>query len=439
MHWIIYFLISLPVAVLGLLAGGFISNACVGWYHVSSREGGSGYFVIFMALVGAIVGLITGLVTAGVLSPQSGVGYLKTFGMSVGVLATMAAVITGLCWGLADIPPTIDGRPLMLQVELMLPVDVKESPAKDPGESSLHLWSVVGHRGRTSAGGVLKPVEARQENGRWVVPGEVEVFTMRGLRSLDFKLNGKDVMGFLVPLPARPGTKYLEWSDWGPRPPAGYPAWPDTKPSYRFRVQKIPAPPAPPTAEELAAEQERKDQQEFDAIPADAPITEWFPYIAYGSREQHRAIAIAKMTAKPTFMAEMKEIIFGTDAERAAEALRLIEHLPNPGREWIEPMTRFGRDIAQRIRKVNETPTEQDPSYEGAADVSIRFSAWMVGVRTLREKAHADFTPELKTILELSRVRPDSHCMRIDVCRVASYYMKEWANLEPLATDPKPR
>jgi hypothetical protein len=29
--------------------------------------------------------------------------------------------------------------------------------------------------------------------------------------------------------------------------------------------------------------------------------------------------------------------------------------------------------------------------------------------------------------------------MRVDVLRVASYYMQQWAGLAPLATDPKPR
>ncbi len=430
MHWIIYFFLSLPVAIVGLLGGGLISSACVSWYHISGREGGSGYFVIFMALIGAIVGLVIGLVTAGVMSPQNGMGYLRTFGMSVGVIVVIAAVITGLCWGLADIPPKIDGRPLMLQVEVMLPVGVKKSPANGSGGSSMSLHSTINHRSRGNETGTLKPDEARLEKGRWIVPGEVELFTMRGLRSIGFKLNGEELMGFIVPLPARPGKKYLEWSDWGPRPPAGYPAWPDTNPSYRFRVQKIAEPPPGPTAEE---------QAKFDAVKADGPLADWFPYTRDASRPDRRTIAIAKMTTKPGFIDEMKNLMLWAHAENAGEALRLIEHFPAPSKELIGPVAAVGKDIAERIRKFNATTVEQDPSYEGAADVSIRFSAWMVAVRTLREKANADFTPELKMILELSRMRPDSHCMRSDVCRVASYYMKEWANLEPLATDPKPR
>mgnify|MGYP001332570045 CR=1 FL=1 len=42
-------------------------------------------------------------------------------------------------------------------------------------------------------------------------------------------------------------------------------------------------------------------------------------------------------------------------------------------------------------------------------------------------------------MLELARQRPDSIALRQDVVRVASYYLKEWAGVAPLATDPLPR
>jgi len=60
-------------------------------------------------------------------------------------------------------------------------------------------------------------------------------------------------------------------------------------------------------------------------------------------------------------------------------------------------------------------------------------------VQSLREKLRGDFTPQPAEILELSRVRDDSGAIRQDVRRAANYYMHEWAGLEPLASDPKPR
>jgi hypothetical protein len=61
----------------------------------------------------------------------------------------------------------------------------------------------------------------------------------------------------------------------------------------------------------------------------------------------------------------------------------------------------------------------------------------MVAARALQGKDGVDLTPELRTILELARVRQDSYLMRQDVVRVASYYLRQWAGLAPLPTDPK--
>ena len=65
-------------------------------------------------------------------------------------------------------------------------------------------------------------------------------------------------------------------------------------------------------------------------------------------------------------------------------------------------------------------------------------SNFEVAMPPLREKAGGDFTPELRTILELSRIREDSHLMQEDVRRVSSYYMQQWAGVAPLPGNPKP-
>jgi hypothetical protein len=439
MHWFLYILLSLPVALLGLVGGGFIGNAVVRWYHVSSFEGGSGYAVIAWGLMGGVAGLVTGLVTFGVMAPHDGAGYLKTLGAAVGVLVGLAGLVTALGWGLADIPPTIDGRPLRLEVELRLPVGVTNSPAKGSGESKLELYSVVNHTGRKHEVGTLRPKDARQEGGRWIVPGEVEVFTMRGRRSLSILLNGEEVQGYLVPLPARPGKKYLEWSDWGPRPPAPLPPWPDSKPSYRFRVQLIPEPPPAPTQAEIQAEHAADEQAKFAAIPSDSPIPAWFPYVYPGAPEPRRSQALQKLTAKPGYLAELQALMLGAQAEHAASAMRLVEYLPNPGAELVTAVQLTGQDLIRRMPRVNALTVEEDPSYDQAAEISVRFSAWTVAASDLRTRAGGDFTPELAEILKLSRVRTDSRAMQGDVCRVASYYLKEWAGVAPLPTDPPPK
>ena len=127
------------------------------------------------------------------------------------------------------------------------------------------------------------------------------------------------------------------------------------------------------------------------------------------------------------------------DADTATDAMYLIGKMPQPSAELNPLVTEVGRDIVRRIRKFNASTPEQDPHYEAAADADARFCAWHEAVTALREKCGGDFIPELREILELSRVREDSQVMTRDVRRIASYYMKLWANVEPLPGDPPPK
>jgi hypothetical protein len=299
------------------------------------------------------------------------------------------------------------------------------------------LASLAGQSRRKSRDGEIQTAAARFENGQWIVPTQVYLFTERGKRNVMLaRRQATEVVSFLLPLPARPGHEFEEWSAWTPRQQANGQPWPADKMSCRFRVQKIPLPPPPQSEADWKAEQDAIKEAAFAAIPADAPVQSWFPYLDYAQPQTERALTL--IAARPNLVAELGKLALSDDAETAGKALRGIGKLPAPSAEFNAPVEAAGRDLIERIRRVNATSVEADPSYDGAANASIRFSGWMCAVRTLREKCGGDFTPELKTILELSRVRPDSRCLRVDICRVASFYMHEWTGLAPLPTDPKP-
>ncbi|MBX3745735.1 MAG: hypothetical protein KF833_10545 [Verrucomicrobiae bacterium] len=438
MHWFLYILLALPVAALGLLCGGYIGDHCVRWYRISSFEGGSGYFVVGLALLGGVVGLVTALVTAGALAPQQGPGYLKAFGTSTGIVLAMACLALLSCWLLADIPPRLHGRELTIEVEVRLPADAP-SPRDAQGESRIELHSVAGRTSRASQRGTLRPNEARLENGRWIVPGDVFLFTMRGHRSLSFRLDGGEITGFLAPIPARPGPDFLAWSDWYPRPPAPNPPWPDSRLSYRFRLRTIEPPPPPPSAEESRAREEAEAQARFDAIPADAPFDVWLAYSRHNATDLRATIATERLLARPDLASELARRMQLSDIEPATDALRFVRRIPHPSPDLVDPLRAVARTLGERLREFNVTPVEVDPSYEKAADISRLFSAWFPAVSHLRERLGTDFTSELATILTLARQRPDSQALRADVVRVASHYLHEWAGVAPLPTDPKPR
>jgi len=68
MSWMVSVFVGFLTGVLGLLAAGFIAAACVSWYHISSFEGKSGYFMAAIALLGGMAGVIIGMVTGRLLA-----------------------------------------------------------------------------------------------------------------------------------------------------------------------------------------------------------------------------------------------------------------------------------------------------------------------------------------------------------------------------------
>lgn len=438
MTWLISSVAALIAGIAGLFLSGFIANACVSWYHVSSREGGAGYFVIFLALGGGIAGFILGLIAARLMAAHYGSGFGREVGAALGVVVVLAAIAALLCRLLADVPPKLEGQDLTLEVEFRFPGSHgAEKPPTADGTWRFDFASLAGPTLRKSARGVILTEGARLKDGQWIVPTTVDLFTARGQRSVTLaREDAKDALGFLLPLPGHPGREYLEWSDWLPRTQANGQPWPSDKMSCRFRIQKVAPPPPPKSEAEQKAEQAAEKDAEFAAIPADSPIEAWFPYLAYDQPQTQRALE--RIANHPKVVEELSALVTDKDATRAHAALMCVAKLPEPPKALIGPVQAAGREIADRIAQFNGTPKEVDPNFESAVDPATRFYGWIPAVKRLREKCGADFTPELKTILELSRVRPESHCMRVDICRVASHYLHQWAGIAPLPTDPKP-
>lgn len=440
MTWLISFLAAALSGLASVFLAGFIANAFVSWYHVSSREGASGYFVMFTGISGGIAGLIIGFIAARFIASHYGPGFGKELAGALGTVLILAGVSVSLCRLLADVAPRIDGRELNLEVEFRFPNSItgKTPPTAEGSDWVFTLASLSGHSRRSYREGEIQTGAVRFENGQWIVPAQVPLFTERGKRNVMLaRRQATEVTSFLLPLPARPGSEFEEWSAWIPRQQANGQPWPADKMSCRFRVQKIPLPPPPKSNEELQAEKTAEEEAEFNAIPADAPIATWFRYTAYQQPFTERALqAIA---SRPNHVAELNALMVDAESEKAHAAMICVSQLPAPAKELIPGIAAAGRLIATNITKFNNTPKEQDPDFATAVDPTTRFYGWIPAAKSLREKCGADLTPELKSILELSRVRPESTCMRRDICRVASYYLHQWAGIEPLPTDPKPK
>jgi hypothetical protein len=240
MSWLASLGVALVTAAGGLVLGGYIASLAVGWYRVSSFEGGAGYFVVALALLGFVVGAIVGLVMSRVVAESLHFGLWRTLLGAQVAIATIAVIVGGVARLAADVPPTLGGERLLLVVEVRWPSSVQASPATDTTPRRLRLYSLAGRTARNSQDGALWMEDARREDGRWTVPGAVAVYTSRGDRMLAIEPAPDGARGLLVPLPAHPRKAQLEWSDWMPRVPSGTPVADGF--AMRFRVLPVSQP-----------------------------------------------------------------------------------------------------------------------------------------------------------------------------------------------------
>jgi hypothetical protein len=235
MSWIASIAVAILSGVLAMFAAGAVAALEVEWYHVSSFEGASGSFVVGIAILGLIAGCVIGLVASRVEARRTRPRFIKALGVAAATVSFILAVIAGASWMLADIPPQIAGEELFVLVEVRWPAAGGVAPAALESPPFLQIGATRGSVVRKMERGVVFVEDARQEDGRWIVPGAAPIFTSRGGRILDFGAGGKTIAGFIVPLPKYPGKAEREWSPWYPAARPGDPPLPDQY-TYRFRV-----------------------------------------------------------------------------------------------------------------------------------------------------------------------------------------------------------
>jgi hypothetical protein len=403
MNWFATITIGLLTAALGAFLAGCVAVAAVTWYRISGFEGLSGYFVGAIGLLGGVAGLIVGLVTARKVAASAAPAFFTGLGLSSGIVVGIAGVAALISWLLADIPPKIDGKELDLAVEIRLPIGETILPGSVAGDSYLTLGSVnpLTHVQRRSERGALLVSEAKLVNGRWIIPGSVDIFTTRGKRSMEVVLGGKSRAGFIVPLPRRPGLKQEQWSEWLPRGrPDGRP-WPETEYSYRFRVRRrVPPMPSPDPAVVEA--------EKFAALKPDGPIEEWLRFLREDMPAE-RAQALMKVVEEHP--ADLARAIRSTDQTTAERALSAVTKLSRVSPDVGEAVRDVGRNIADGIRRFNDMKADEADDYSFASDLRSRFSYWHRAWWTVHQKIGLDGRPLLREILDLALVRAKDPCM----------------------------
>lgn len=425
------FFAAVVTGIVGLFASGIVGTALNDWFHFyANREMNGGLLAIFLSAIGGIVFFIYGYVVSSIVAGQPGAGFTRAAGISCGsVVALSAAVLMVGRWR-ADLPPKIGGEELALAIELRSPAGFV--PPRRADESTTGL-NVLPANHRVLLFGPLNLYRVRQVDGQWIIAAKVYLGTSAAKKVLVVKLGPDHTLTFALPLRAHPNRSDMEWSAWlePDAAPAGPALGRGFSMRYRVRTWKR-------TNEDVeieAAQEAEREQARFDALDASTPIEAWLNHTIPGTPEARHATAVKHIVSRPEYVAELAAVMVGASDEFAVMALEVVARLPPPRPALLRPVAAAGRDIARRIREVNAGAVGDDPHPSGGQSASLRFTAWMVAVRALRETSGGDFTPELGEILALSRVRPKTVLLQENVRSVASQAMKDWANLEPQPGD----
>lgn len=433
MSWLRTLAVALLAAVVGCVGAGVLANVCVDWYRITSREGASGYFVVAMGLIGLAAGLVIGIVCARIVASGANPGFARELGLALGVVIGLLAVGAGLAWLGADLPPKLDGRALVVETEVRLPANASSPDEKAATGTGWFVTITADHGQRSQTGGSLRVRDAAQRAGRWVLPATMSLSTSDSGKTLGVKLADGETQFFHMPLPSQPSQGDMTWSPWlsdahfgDQRAVPG----PDAV-AVRYRVQYWVEPaPSPPSPAELEARAASKETAAFDALTPASPLEAWLRFTHYSKPQDRREAAAAAIIQRPDVVATLSALIRSQDREAADLALRAVALMKPPPAGLAAAVEDVGREICLEIRVVNSTTTEADPSYQRAADVSVRFAGWTEAARVLHGRPGVNLLPVMREILELARVRGESSEMR-DVVRVSSYYVKEWGGIVP--------
>lgn len=111
MHWLAILFFGLLTGLIGAVYGGLVADKATTWLRISSFEGGSGYFVVFMILLAFVGSLILGLVICAMVGGPGWSGILRGFGSAVGTVFVVITIAGAFAWAQADREPLVAGQP----------------------------------------------------------------------------------------------------------------------------------------------------------------------------------------------------------------------------------------------------------------------------------------------------------------------------------------
>ncbi|WP_119421927.1 hypothetical protein [Desertibaculum subflavum] len=422
MHWFAIICFGLLTGLAGAVYGGFMADLAVDWLAISSFEGGAGYFVVFMILLAFGGSLIAGIVICALAGGPGWSGMLRGFASALAAVLLVITALGAFAWATADREPLVAGQPIDVAVEVRLPAGSSRPEGTASGKDYAALLSGSGSKSRLD---YLRPGEAREEGGRWILPAQIPIHVSEGRRVLSVKLADRDTQFFDTPIPARPAAIDEAWSDWLAAPYLGNlsPPAPEAAIAIRYRVVvRPPPPPREPPAPRAPTEAERL-QAVYDTLSAEAPTEEWLALTTLEAPEPVRDGALKTVAHRPDFAAALAARIASSDAVVARDAMYLVGTMHPPPAALGDAVRARAAEVMRIAEAIDPAAEDsRDRLYEEAFELSSGVKAASFGLR----RAGVDFRPELRAMAAATRPREKAppHAIADDLDRIVAYFDK---------------
>jgi hypothetical protein len=214
MTYVLALIAAIVGGSIGAVAGFFIGVLLAPLLGISTFEGAAGYFAVFLCgPLGALVGIILGVTLAMRRWGQSSPGAIaRGLGFSVLGIAALGGIGVALAYWLLVDSVNPNGAAPQLVFEIKLP------PGAAPPRDADRPIQLVAKGAKTAMPGTIRAEDIRDEGGRPVVGGFVELYQRTSNRLLIMTMPDKTDVLFDVKLPGVPkhSREFSAWQrvDW---------------------------------------------------------------------------------------------------------------------------------------------------------------------------------------------------------------------------------
>jgi hypothetical protein len=373
MGWLLSLSSAVVAAIAGCLLAFYIGEKCVTWYRISSFEGGSGYAVIFMSLGGLLAGFLVGLAV----SKSFGTGFLHGTGLALATVIAISGAVYVLARLGGDVPPELNGDTLHLQVEMRMAPGWQPSHLAQAGRNYCLLTSLAGNQRRRPRYGTLDFKNATQQDGRWIVPCQVDIHSTRSPLLVGLQLGKKTELEFVSPLPSHPTAAHEQWTPWSS---TGFPQTQASGYEYRVRVKRDNEVRAERQAAETKVYEDR--QRAFAALNDASPLKAWLPFAnSYNSDD----ISGRAQRYLGTRLAELESLLADSDPAIVMGALKVLLNQETIPATLTPAIIAAGRAVLPLIEKAKQAKDPDDPDQLSEKQAREFVEIW----KSVAEKANA--------------------------------------------------